>query len=59
VALLYGENPSVATIVGGAVILAGLAVRYTVLRPITLELEAGAAELAGGPAVPEGVETPS
>jgi len=56
VALLYGENPSVATIVGGAVILAGLAVRYTVLRPTTLELEAGAAELAGGPAVPEGGE---
>jgi drug/metabolite transporter (DMT)-like permease len=59
VALLYGENPSVATVVGGAVILAGLAVRYTFLRPATLELEAGAAELAGGPAAPEGLGTPS
>ncbi|MDP9180687.1 MAG: DMT family transporter [Chloroflexota bacterium] len=59
VALFYGEDPSFATIVGGAVILAGLVVRYTVLRPTTLELEAGAAELAGGPAVPDGGETPS
>jgi drug/metabolite transporter (DMT)-like permease len=59
VALFYGEDPSFATIVGGAVILAGLVVRYTVLRPTALELEAGAAELAGGPAVPDGGERPS
>ncbi len=50
VAVFYGENPSVATVVGGAVILVGLTVRYTVLRPPVLELEAGAAELAGGAA---------
>jgi len=56
VALFYGENPSVATAIGGAVILSGLAVRYTILRPPTLDLEAGAAELAGGPAVQEGSE---
>jgi drug/metabolite transporter (DMT)-like permease len=58
VALFYGENPSVATAIGGSVILAGLAVRYTILRPPTLELEAGAAELAGGTAVQEGSEAP-
>lgn len=50
VAIFYGENPSIATVIGGAVILAGLIVRYTVLRPPALELEAGAAELAGGAA---------
>lgn len=33
VALFYGEDPSVATIVGGAIIVAGLAARYLVFRP--------------------------
>jgi drug/metabolite transporter (DMT)-like permease len=32
VALFYGEDPSTATIVGGAIIIAGLAFRYAVLR---------------------------
>ena len=32
VALVVGEDPSVATLIGGAVILLGLALRYTVLR---------------------------
>jgi drug/metabolite transporter (DMT)-like permease len=32
VALFFGENPSTATVVGGAVILGGLALRYTLLR---------------------------
>ena len=33
VALIFGENPSVATLLGGAVILFGLALRYAVFRP--------------------------
>ena len=33
VALFFGEDPSRATIIGGVVILLGLALRYTVLRP--------------------------
>jgi drug/metabolite transporter (DMT)-like permease len=32
VALFFGEDPSTATIIGGAVILAGLSLRYTVFR---------------------------
>jgi drug/metabolite transporter (DMT)-like permease len=32
VALFYGEEPSAATIAGGAIILLGLAVRYGVMR---------------------------
>jgi drug/metabolite transporter, DME family len=32
VALFYGEDPSIATIIGGAIIVAGLAFRYAVLR---------------------------
>ena len=32
VALLHGEKPSVATIIGGAVIISGLSLRYTVFR---------------------------
>ena len=32
VALFYGEDPSTATIAGGAIIIAGLAFRYAVLR---------------------------
>jgi drug/metabolite transporter (DMT)-like permease len=32
VALIYGEQPSTATVIGGAVIVGGLAVRYTVFR---------------------------
>jgi drug/metabolite transporter, DME family len=32
VALFYGEDPSTATMIGGAVIIAGLACRYAVLR---------------------------
>jgi drug/metabolite transporter, DME family len=53
VALFYGENPSTATIIGGAVILAGLVVRYAVFREPVDHVEAGAAELAGGPAATE------
>lgn len=32
VALLHGEEPTIATIIGGAVIISGLALRYTVFR---------------------------
>ena len=32
VALFYGEEPSVATVIGGAVIITGLAVRYSIIR---------------------------
>ena len=53
VALLYGEDPSTATIIGGAVIIAGLAIRYAVFREPRRDVEAGAQELAGGPAVHE------
>jgi drug/metabolite transporter (DMT)-like permease len=35
VALFYGEDPSTATIIGGAIIIAGLAARYTILREPT------------------------
>jgi drug/metabolite transporter (DMT)-like permease len=52
VALFYGEDPSTATIIGGAVILGGLAVRYAVFREAE-GVETGAAELAGGPAAQE------
>lgn len=53
VALFFGEDPSTATMIGGAVILAGLVVRYAVFREPS-RVEAGAAELAGGPAATEG-----
>ena len=33
VALIVGEKPSTATIIGGAIILLGLSARYTLLRP--------------------------
>jgi len=33
VVFIFGENPSAATLLGGAVILAGLALRYAVFRP--------------------------
>ncbi len=39
VALFYGENPSVATVIGGCVIIGGLVVRYGVLRPRDRETE--------------------
>jgi drug/metabolite transporter (DMT)-like permease len=43
VLLLLGEEPTLATIIGGGIILSGLALRYAVLRPrdpgITLEAE--------------------
>jgi len=32
VALFYGEEPTVATVIGGTVIITGLAVRYTIVR---------------------------
>jgi drug/metabolite transporter (DMT)-like permease len=51
VALLYGENPSTATIIGGAVILGGLAVRYAVFREPAGAVEGGLADLASEPAV--------
>jgi drug/metabolite transporter (DMT)-like permease len=38
VALFYGEDPTVATIIGGAIILLGLALRYAVFRPPAEEL---------------------
>ncbi len=50
VALFYGEDPSAATIIGGAVILAGLGLRYSVFRPPSEEAPAEpAAEAGGGP----------
>ncbi|MEO8457017.1 MAG: DMT family transporter [Chloroflexota bacterium] len=53
VAIFYGENPSAATIIGGAIIISGLAVRYGLFRE-PARVEAGAAaELAGGPAALE------
>jgi drug/metabolite transporter (DMT)-like permease len=57
VALFYGENPSAATIIGGAVILAGLGIRYAVLREPDEGVEVGVADLAGGPAVVDGGES--
>jgi drug/metabolite transporter (DMT)-like permease len=46
VALFFGENPSAATLIGGAVILVGLGLRYSVFRsPADLEAPA---EAAGG-----------
>jgi drug/metabolite transporter (DMT)-like permease len=38
VALFYGEDPTTATIIGGAIILLGLALRYLVFRPPADEL---------------------
>ncbi len=32
VALFYGEQPTVATVIGGAIIISGLAVRYSIIR---------------------------
>jgi len=32
VALFYGEEPTVATVIGGAIIITGLAVRYSIIR---------------------------
>ena len=32
VALFYGEQPTVGTVIGGAIIVAGLAVRYSIVR---------------------------
>lgn len=40
VALFYGEDPTTATVIGGAVIVAGLALRYTVTRGPTEALPA-------------------
>lgn len=51
VALLYGEDPSLATIIGGAIILAGLIIRYAVFREAEDSSEIGAGDLAF---VPEG-----
>jgi drug/metabolite transporter (DMT)-like permease len=50
VALFYGEDPSAATVIGGAVILAGLGLRYTAFRPPAEEAPVEpAAEAGGGP----------
>jgi drug/metabolite transporter (DMT)-like permease len=54
VALLYGEDPSLATVIGGAIILAGLALRYAVFREPAEPLEGGLAELASEPAAEGG-----
>lgn len=56
VALFYGENPSTATIIGGAVILVGLSVRYAVFREPADAVEVGVADLGG---VTEGGEAGS
>jgi drug/metabolite transporter (DMT)-like permease len=49
VALFYGEDPSVATIIGGAVILVGLVIRYGVFRESEDSPEIGASDLASVP----------
>ncbi len=41
VALFFGENPTLATLIGGAVIIFGLALRYAVLRSPVEEAEEG------------------
>ncbi len=46
VAMLLGEEPTLATVIGGAIILSGLALRYAVLRPRDAGLAAEAEELA-------------
>jgi drug/metabolite transporter (DMT)-like permease len=46
VALFYGEDPSTATIIGGAIIIAGLVFRYVVMR------DRAARAPASGPAEP-------
>jgi DME family drug/metabolite transporter len=46
VALFYGEDPSTATMIGGAVILAGLVIRYAVFREPDA-VEVGVADSAG------------
>ncbi len=46
VAMLLGEKPTLATVIGGAIILSGLALRYAVLRPRDAGLAAEAEELA-------------
>jgi drug/metabolite transporter (DMT)-like permease len=43
---LYGEEPTLATVAGGAIILAGLGLRYAILRPRSPELAREAEELA-------------
>ena len=47
VALFYGEDPSTATIIGGAVILVGLVVRYAIFREPADAVEVGVADSAG------------
>lgn len=55
VALFFGEEPSKATIIGGSIILLGLALRYTVFRPpaevapLEPAPEAGGGPLLSGP----------
>ena len=46
VLILLGENPTQATLIGGAVILGGLVLRYAVLRPRDPEGRVAAEELA-------------
>lgn len=47
VALFFGEDPSLATVIGGAVILAGLVIRYAVFREPEDAVEVGVADSAG------------
>jgi DME family drug/metabolite transporter len=46
VALFYGEEPTIATVIGGAVIITGLAIRYSIVR------ESGPAEATREPPRP-------
>jgi drug/metabolite transporter (DMT)-like permease len=46
VLVLYGEEPTAATVIGGAIILVGLALRYLVLRPPPSQVAQEAEELA-------------
>ena len=46
VLILFGEEPTMATLIGGAIILVGLALRYAVLRPRDPESAVEAEELA-------------
>jgi DME family drug/metabolite transporter len=48
VAIFFGENPSTATIIGGAVILGGLSLRYTVFRAPDEDAPGEAAETVEG-----------
>ena len=56
VALFYGEDPSTATMIGGAIILIGLALRYLVFRPPLDELPLEPAANVPAPMTPGDVQ---